>query len=526
MSETQDMSTPVDAEHELRQAAARYEAILASTLDPVITIDFSGTIKSVSESVRRVFGWSPDELVGRNVTVLMPDPHRSEHDGYLARYRETGETWILGRTREFEALRKDGSFVPIELSVSRVDIPGEPSPLFTGIVHDITERREAERAIAQNEAELTRYREHLESLVEERTAQLESTHQQLRVAERLVSIGTLAAGIGHDMNNVLLPIRTRLDALDASELPSESAEHFDAVRKMIAYLQQLADGLRLLALDPNDPRASTETTDVRAWWQQVGSLLGRGVAKGTEFSAEWQPDLPNARIPPHRLTQAMLNLIVNAGEATGEGEHVRVWARLDENPGFVLVGVTDDGHGMPPEVLRHAQDPFFTTKKRGLGTGLGLSLAQSAARAAGGSLHIESEVDQGTTVSLRLPAASAEPAAAPVRRPVTAVVTVADARIESLVSTMLEAASVSVLDDGCLPDSLAGAGIWITEASPDHVATARAFLSRPRRRIVVLGDASAAWRDLGAVAVEQPTDVKTLRERLTSAIIECSGDLS
>jgi PAS domain S-box-containing protein len=133
----------------------RLRAILAGMLDPVITIDAHGTVQEASASVRSVFGWEPGELVGRNVSVLMGEPHRSLHDGYLARYRETGETGILNRTREFEVICKDGTTLVCELSVSRVDVPGEPEPLFIGSFRDVTARRAAEQALAERERRLS-----------------------------------------------------------------------------------------------------------------------------------------------------------------------------------------------------------------------------------------------------------------------------------------------------------------------------------------------------------------------------------
>ncbi|MFA6045236.1 MAG: PAS domain S-box protein, partial [Phycisphaerales bacterium] len=113
---------------------AELEAVLASTLDPVVTIDSFGKIRSASNSVERVFGWTPGELIGRNVHVLMPEPHHAGHDEYLANYRKTLKTNILGRTREFEAVRRDGTRFPIELSVSRADVPGQALPVFVGII--------------------------------------------------------------------------------------------------------------------------------------------------------------------------------------------------------------------------------------------------------------------------------------------------------------------------------------------------------------------------------------------------------
>ena len=135
--------------------AIRLRAILAGMLDPVVTIDARGTVQEASESVRSVFGWEPRELLGRNVSVLMGEPHRSLHDEYLARYRETGETSILGRTREFAVVKRDGTPLVCELSVSRVDVPGEPGPLFIGSFRDVTARHKAEQALAERERRLS-----------------------------------------------------------------------------------------------------------------------------------------------------------------------------------------------------------------------------------------------------------------------------------------------------------------------------------------------------------------------------------
>ena len=140
--------TPCSSEMRLR-------ALLAGMLDPVVTIDAHGTIQEASASVLSVFGWEPGELIGRNVKVLMGEPHRALHDGYLARYRQTGETNILGRTREFEMLRKDGSPLVCELSVSRVEVPGEPEPLFIGSFRDVTARRKAEQELAERDRRLS-----------------------------------------------------------------------------------------------------------------------------------------------------------------------------------------------------------------------------------------------------------------------------------------------------------------------------------------------------------------------------------
>lgn len=489
------------------EAVARLEAIFASTLDPIVTIDTHGIIQSASDSVERVFGWRPDELIGRNITVLMPEPYRSSHDQHLSRYRETGVTSILGRTRELIGRKKDGTEFAIEVSVSRVDVPGHSEPLFTGIIHDICDRKRVE-------ADLARQQERLQELVEERTRSLEETYDKLRTADRLASIGTLAAGLGHDMNNILLPLRCRLDALEGADLPESAREHFHSVRGLADYLQHLADGLHLLALDPDDAKASGESTDIATWWDQVGPLLGRSFRRGVTLTVDWPDDLPAIAVPPHRLTQAALNLLVNAAEAVDDHEGViRIWARYQANLGVVQIGFTDNGCGMTEEVRRQALDPFFTTKRRGLGTGLGLSLVQGVVRSAGGVLDLESEEGNGTTVALRFPIK--EEGHAHDARSVsgTAVVYLHDRRLAGLFASLLGAAGLEV--ELAPTNNLKRADLWVLEAAAASVL--ETDVAPPLVRIVV-GSRSDDVTDDDLIAVADPSDFQEIQSAIEAAL--------
>jgi PAS domain S-box-containing protein len=146
-----DVSGARRAERQWIESETRMRALLAGMLDAVVTIDSRGVIREVSNSVASVFGYPPEMLLGKNVAVLMPEPHRSRHDEYLSRYRDTGETWILNTTREFEVVRRDGSLITCELSVSRVDVPNQAEPSFIGSFRDVTARHRAERALRENE---------------------------------------------------------------------------------------------------------------------------------------------------------------------------------------------------------------------------------------------------------------------------------------------------------------------------------------------------------------------------------------
>ncbi len=130
---------------------AMHRAILESVLDPTITIDAQGEVMQASDSVEKAFGWKPAELVGRNIRILMPEPHSSSHDQYLANYRRTGITHILNQTREFQVKRKNGELFDVELSVSRTEMPDGLPPVFTGSFRDISDRKRVEQALRLSE---------------------------------------------------------------------------------------------------------------------------------------------------------------------------------------------------------------------------------------------------------------------------------------------------------------------------------------------------------------------------------------
>lgn len=357
---------------------------------------------------------------------------------------------------------------------------------------------------------IERHRAHqeLERLVEERTAKLEASHEQLRQSERLASIGTLAAGLGHDMKNILLPVMCRLDALEKASQATQA--EVGAVRRSLDYLRRLSRGLRLFALDPDDAEASDAATQLGDWWEEVGPLLEKALPPEVEFEADLPKDLPSVPVPEHRLTQAVLNLVVNAGEATEGKGRVRLWAK----PGgdTVRLGVTDNGHGMSREVQGHALEPFFTTKKRRLSTGLGLSLVHGLAQSAGGSVKIQSKPGQGTTVTLTLPVVRHDvPAPGPDAR--IAAVSLGDQRASAFAASLLRSAGFEVRH----VDEPGESTIWIT----DEPAGAQRYLDADRgRRVIVLGQPGGSDRPERMTYVDGPLDLEGLHQTLRSAVRE------
>ncbi len=267
-----DLSGLALAQNALSQSQARLRAVLETAVDAIITIDHRGIMQSANGATERMFGYSVAEMMGRTVNMLMPLPYQKEHDGYLARYLKTGQKRIIGIGREVQGRRKDGTVFPLDLAVSEV----EPGKLFTGIIRDISDRKMSE--------------------------------SRLREADRLASIGALAAGLGHDMNNVLLPVKAHLNVLKAGDCgASERRKHVDRIHKGVAYLQQLADGLHFLAMDPDQVDESGGATDLSTWWAQTGALLSKAVPKHVRVRAKFPAHLPRVAIAPHALTQAVLN---------------------------------------------------------------------------------------------------------------------------------------------------------------------------------------------------------------------------
>ena len=505
------------------EQSARDRAALAAALDPIITIDARGTIQSASDSVQRVLGWTPAELLGQSVRILMPEPHHSAHDGYLANYHRTGQTNILNRPRRFDAMRKDGSLVPIELCVSRADIAGGGPPLFVGIIRDMSAFAAAERS---RDEDRVRYQQQLA----EQTSALQQANARLRMADRMASIGTLAAGLGHDMNNVLLPVRAHLNAVAALAVLPKIRHHIQAVQKSVAYLQQLADGLHFLALDPDteeDHRGGGGATDLNQWWSQAGALLSKSVPKHVRVTASFPADLPPAAIAAHGLTQAVLNLIVNAGEAIPPPSErkrkqgsVRISAEevRDAEGRWVQLSVTDNGAGMSEEVKRRAFEMFFTTKPRGLGTGLGLALVRKVMERARGRVEIDSELGKGTAVTMVVPAVRPQADGADAERP-SAVISVGDGRAAGLIRHLLESSGAPVLA-GTDP---APARIWVLDPAATSLAAARDWRrSKPEGRLVLFGrpdDASVqSWSSLNPLTIEAPDDLEAVRTALNLAL--------
>ena len=469
----------IRAQDALRESERRFREVLNHVELAAVMLDYSGRVTFCDEYLARITGWTKDEIIGADwFERFLPPGTREEHRAIFRRAMETGE---IPPRLEGEILTRDDDVRLIAWTSTIMRDEQNRIVGATGLGVDITDQRRFERDLERN-------RDQLQDLVQQSTRELEDSHEQLRQSDRLALIGTLAAGVGHDMNNVLLPIRCRLDALKAIDLPPEARDQFRAIRDSIAYLQQLSDGIHILAMNPESEPVLSKPTDLHAWWESVADLIRHALPDRIRFEAHIDANTPPVSVAPHRLTQALLNLVINAHEAiSGEGL-VRFTAEPAKGGAFVRLRVEDNGEGMTEEVRRHALDPFFTTKKRGMGTGLGLALVHAVTRAAGGIVEIDSAPGRGAALTLTLPASERPPTPHHASRP-TAVVALPDPHARGLLTAMLRAADANIIATDAPGHEWDSADIIIAQWSEREATRARNRLAlRSPLAVILVGD--------------------------------------
>ena len=381
------------AEAELRAREAHLRTILETVPDAIVVIDAHGQIESFSPSAERSFGHRAVDVIGRNVSMLMPPPYREAHDGHIRRYLATGEKHIIGIGRVVVGQRKDGSTFPIELAVGEVVLG--PVRHFIGFIRDLTERQRTEK-------------------------RLQDLHAELMHVSRLSAMGQMGAALAHELNQPLTAIinysqaARRMIEASAGTTPMSLADVMEKTSSQAARAGQIIRRLRQFV-----EKGVTEhrPENINAIVEEACALALVGTKQtNTRVSFALASDLPPVAIDKVQVQQVVLNLVRNSIEAMAEStERALVVATGIDDEGTVVVSVSDSGPGLPEAVTRQMFQPFVTTKAQGMG--IGLSICRSIVEAHGGWIWTEPNPQGGTIFLFTLRAARPD---APAEGPATA----------------------------------------------------------------------------------------------------------
>jgi two-component system sensor kinase FixL len=359
------------------------QSILDTVPDAMVVIDEQGIMSSFSAAAERLFGWTRAEAIGRNVCVLMPEPYRNAHDGYLERYRKTGERRIIGIGRVVVGQRRDGTTFPMELSIGEART-GD-TRFFTGFVRDLSERRQTERRLQELQSELIQ-------------------------VSRLTAMGEMASALAHELNQPLSAIASYIKG--STRLAK--AETIDRGRLLDALERANGQALRagdiIKRLRDFVARGETERTlESLTKVVEEASLLAMVGAKehGVKVGFDFDPATRGVLIDKVQIQQVVVNLFRNAIDAL-EGAATR---RLDVSvkPGaarLAVVSVADTGPGIPPDIASRLFQPFVTTKKQGMG--VGLSISRNIIEAHGGRIWAGANPGGGALFRFSVPMTSDE----------------------------------------------------------------------------------------------------------------------
>lgn len=376
---TIDITDLVEAEDALERREAHLTSILETVPDAMIVTDERGTIESFSATAVRLFGYEPEEVIGRNVRILMPSPYREHHDGYMRRYLETGERRIVGTGRVVTGLRKDGTTFPLELAIG--EMREADRRRFTGFVRDVSDRERAETRLAELQAELV----HM---------------------SRFTALGEMASTLAHEINQPLTAIanylkgcRRILETMDGPQVAMLSGAVDEAANQALRAGQVIRHLREFVARGESERHIESLPKLV----EDAGSLALVGAReKGVRVSYRFDPRAELAFVDRIQVQQVLLNLIRNAIEAMADGarRELVVSTRALPDEGLVEVRVADTGPGIAPEVADQLFQPFVTTKPHGMG--VGLSICRTIVESHGGKITAGGEPGRGTTFRFTL----------------------------------------------------------------------------------------------------------------------------
>jgi two-component system sensor kinase FixL len=373
-----DLTEMQHAQSELGRREALLRSILDTIPDALIVIDAGGLIQSFSRAAERLFGHPAADVLGRDVSMLMPPPYREAHHGYLAHHLATGERRIIGIGRIVVGQRRDGSTFPMELSVGAVSLTGEK--LFTGFVRDLTERQDRERRLNELRSELAH-------------------------VARLNELGQMASALAHEVNQPLTAIGNYIGGarrLLAAGHREGALQAIERIAEQSNRAAQIVQRLRSFVRKGNGERA---TEHLPTTIEEATALALVGVGHGIKLSMRFDPAAAEAVIDKVQIQQVLFNLMRNAVEAMAESPRRELTIATAAVGAMVEISVADTGPGLPETVRANLFQPFVTTKANGMG--VGLSICRTIAEAHGGVLRADHTADGSAVFRLTVPRAAA-----------------------------------------------------------------------------------------------------------------------
>jgi two-component system sensor kinase FixL len=370
----------------LSEREAHLRSIFDVAPDALIVIDERGVVHSYSEAARKMFGWTAHEVLGRNISMLMPTPHREAHDNYIGRYLTTGERRIIGVGRIVVGERKDGAAFPIELSVGEVRSPG--GRFFTGFIRDLTERQETE-------------------------ARLQELQSEVVHISRLSAMGEMASALAHELNQPLSAIANYLGGARRlmEQEPPPDKRVLEAVSRAGEQAVRAGDVIRRLRDFLSRGEAERAVEALPRLVQEACTLALVGAKEfGVRVRYAFDQKAALVLVDRVQIQQVILNLVRNALDAMCEQEGRRelvVACALEAEGDMARVSVIDTGPGLDPSAATRLFQPFVTTKAQGMG--VGLSISHTIVEAHGGRIWTEPNPEGGTAFHFTVPLAVAHP---------------------------------------------------------------------------------------------------------------------
>jgi two-component system sensor kinase FixL len=370
---------PVQAQSE---SESRLRSILDTVPDGIIVIDKAGSVQSFSPAAERLFGYGENEVVGRNVSMLMPSPYREAHDGYLDRYLRTGERRIIGIDRVVVGLRKNGETFPMELAVGEFRV-GD-TRYFTGFVRDLTEQQRVARRLQDLQTELLH-------------------------ASRLSVMGQMASAMAHELNQPLTAVTNYVEtARHLLATQKQSAERVgELLQRAVTQTERAGDVIRRLRQFVTKRESDRRPESLNRLVEEALALALVGERQsGVRVTFDLDQALPPVLADSVQIQQVVLNLVRNAIEAMQDGARRELSIATRAAGDMAEVSIADTGPGIAPEMADRIFQPFVTSKPTGMG--LGLSICRDIVEAHHGRLACAARREGGTVFRLALPIVSAE----------------------------------------------------------------------------------------------------------------------